>query len=142
MIRILSEVFESMTVYEALFVSFCAWTYATTNAAALPTRPSYVFGRSHSTNTSPMDGATDIGSVPTSEIEKDTREQLYGAYNELHSLAQDFKKPFDSPAVLVVGHQTSGKSALMEAIMGFQFNQVFTSCSSVCRSYSVKSVYE
>ena len=37
---------------------------------------------------------------------------------------QDFHKPFDSPAVLVVGHQTSGKSALIEALMGFQFNQV------------------
>ena len=37
---------------------------------------------------------------------------------------QEFHKPFDSPAVLVVGHQTSGKSALIEALMGFQFNQV------------------
>ncbi len=52
------------------------------------------------------------------------REQLYDAYNMLHSLAQEFRKPFDSPAVLVVGHQTSGKSALVEALMGFQFNQV------------------
>jgi GTPase SAR1 family protein len=26
--------------------------------------------------------------------------------------------------VIVVGHQTSGKSALIEALMGFQFNQV------------------
>jgi len=52
------------------------------------------------------------------------KEQLYEAYNLLHSLAQDFQKPFDSPAVLVVGHQTSGKSALIEALMGFQFNQV------------------
>ncbi|CAN0515058.1 unnamed protein product, partial [Ectocarpus sp. 8 AP-2014] len=40
---------------------------------------------------------------------------------------QDFRKPFDSPAVLVVGHQTSGKSALIEALMGFQFNQVYVS---------------
>lgn len=52
------------------------------------------------------------------------REQLYEAYNLLHSLAQDFHKPFDAPAVIVVGHQTSGKSALIEALMGFQFNQV------------------
>ena len=52
------------------------------------------------------------------------KEQLYEAYNLLHTLAQDFRKPFDSPAVLVVGHQTSGKSALIEALMGFQFNQV------------------
>ena len=52
------------------------------------------------------------------------REQLYEAYNHLHTLAQDFHKPFDAPAVIVVGHQTSGKSALIEALMGFQFNQV------------------
>jgi GTPase len=79
------------------------------------------------------------------------KEQLYEAYNLLHSLAQvicfvinvlcvsitnnyiqlflfqkkDFHKPFDAPAVICVGHQTSGKSALIEAIMGFQFNQVY-----------------
>ena len=51
-------------------------------------------------------------------------ERLYEAYNELHSLAQDFRKPFDAPAILVVGHQTDGKSALVEALMGFQFNHV------------------
>ncbi len=44
----------------------------------------------------------------------------------LYPSFQDFHKPFDSPAVLVVGHQTSGKSALIEALMGFQFNQVRT----------------
>jgi predicted AAA+ superfamily ATPase len=27
-------------------------------------------------------------------------------------------KPFAAPAVLVVGHQTDGKSALVEALMG------------------------
>ncbi len=32
------------------------------------------------------------------------------AYNELHALAQVFEKPFDAPAILVVGHQTDGKS--------------------------------
>lgn len=51
-------------------------------------------------------------------------ERLYEAYNELHSLAQVFKKPFDAPAILIVGHQTDGKSALVEALMGFQFNHV------------------
>ena len=51
-------------------------------------------------------------------------EKLYEAYNELHSLAQEFHKPFDTPAILVVGHQTDGKSALVEALMGFQFNHV------------------
>ncbi len=39
-------------------------------------------------------------------------------------ILQDFEKPFDAPAVVVVGHQSSGKSALIEALMGFQFNQV------------------
>ncbi|KAK6156875.1 hypothetical protein DH2020_011123 [Rehmannia glutinosa] len=50
--------------------------------------------------------------------------KLYEAYNELHGLAQEFSTPFDAPAVLVVGHQTEGKSALVEALMGFQFNHV------------------
>lgn len=36
-------------------------------------------------------------------------EKLYEAYNELHSLAQDFHKPFDAPAIVVVGHQTDGR---------------------------------
>ncbi|GAA0141342.1 membrane traffic protein [Lithospermum erythrorhizon] len=49
---------------------------------------------------------------------------IYEAYNELHSLAQELSTPFDAPAVLVVGHQTDGKSALVEALMGFQFNHV------------------
>ena len=53
-----------------------------------------------------------------------TKQKMYGAYNELHSLAQSFNKQFDAPAVVVVGHQSSGKSALIEALMGFQFNQV------------------
>lgn len=40
------------------------------------------------------------------------QERLYEAYNDLHSLAQDFEKPFDAPAILVVGHQTDGKSGM------------------------------
>ena len=51
-------------------------------------------------------------------------ERLYEAYSQLHNMAQEFDKPFDSPAILVVGHQTHGKSALVEALMGFQFNHV------------------
>ncbi|RDX84816.1 Dynamin-like protein ARC5, partial [Mucuna pruriens] len=62
------------------------------------------------------------------ELAKEEEEQrewrLYEAYNELHGLAQDLHTPFDAPAVLVVGHQTDGKSALVEALMGFQFNHV------------------
>ncbi|OVA06144.1 Dynamin [Macleaya cordata] len=58
------------------------------------------------------------------EEEEEEKSRLYEAYNELHGLAQDFETPFDAPAVLVVGHQTDGKSALVEALMGFQFNHV------------------
>lgn len=56
--------------------------------------------------------------------DEDGHWKLYEAYNELHGLAQEFSTPFDAPAVLVVGHQTDGKSALVEALMGFQFNHV------------------
>ncbi|KAL2537068.1 Dynamin-like protein ARC5 [Forsythia ovata] len=58
------------------------------------------------------------------EPEMEAQWRLYEAYNELHGLAQEFDTPFDAPAVLVVGHQTDGKSALVEALMGFQFNHV------------------
>lgn len=57
-------------------------------------------------------------------MEMEEQWRLYEAYNELHGLAQELKTPFDAPAVLVVGHQTDGKSALVEALMGFQFNHV------------------
>jgi len=53
-----------------------------------------------------------------------SKDEMYAAYNELHNLAQAYSKDFDAPAVVVVGHQSSGKSALIEALMGFQFNQV------------------
>ncbi|KAJ4966790.1 hypothetical protein NE237_018639 [Protea cynaroides] len=56
--------------------------------------------------------------------ELESQSRLYEAYSELHGLAQEFDTPFDAPAVLVVGHQTDGKSALVEALMGFQFNHV------------------
>ncbi|KAK7319390.1 hypothetical protein RJT34_04111 [Clitoria ternatea] len=58
------------------------------------------------------------------EEDEERQWRLYEAYNELHALAQDLHTPFDAPAVLVVGHQTDGKSALVEALMGFQFNHV------------------
>ncbi|XP_015893645.3 dynamin-like protein ARC5, partial [Ziziphus jujuba] len=58
------------------------------------------------------------------EAKWEKQAKLYEAYNELHGLAQEFHTPFDAPAVLVVGHQTDGKSALVEALMGFQFNHV------------------
>ena len=59
-----------------------------------------------------------------SESASEKQWRLYEAYNELHGLAQEFDTPFEAPAVLVVGHQTDGKSALVEALMGFQFNHV------------------
>ncbi|KAF7143147.1 hypothetical protein RHSIM_Rhsim05G0111000 [Rhododendron simsii] len=59
-----------------------------------------------------------------SSMESEGQGRLYEAYNELHGLAQELETPFDAPAVLVVGHQTDGKSALVEALMGFQFNHV------------------
>lgn len=45
-----------------------------------------------------------------STVFRSGNERLYEAYNDLHVLAQDFEKPFDAPAILVVGHQTDGKS--------------------------------
>lgn len=45
-------------------------------------------------------------------------------HTHTQSHQQDFKKPFDATAILIVGQQTGGKSALIEALMGFQFNQV------------------
>jgi len=64
------------------------------------------------------------GGITRDQARAESRESLYEAYALLHALAKDFKKPIDAPAVLVVGHQTAGKSALVEALMGFQFNQV------------------
>lgn len=43
-------------------------------------------------------------------------EKLYEAYSDLHNLAQDFEKPFDAPAILVVGQQTDGKSGVCHFI--------------------------
>ena len=62
------------------------------------------------------------GGKSREEMEKQWK--IYEAYNELHGLAQEFETPFEAPAILVVGHQTDGKSALVEALMGFQFNHV------------------
>ncbi|KAI4296319.1 hypothetical protein L6164_036287 [Bauhinia variegata] len=64
------------------------------------------------------------GSISKQKCDTHDHSWLYEAYNELHGLAQEFEMPFDAPAVLVVGHQTDGKSALVEALMGFQFNHV------------------
>lgn len=54
----------------------------------------------------PIDGSPERSSTTF----RTGNERLYEAYNDLHTLAQDFEKPFDAPAILVVGHQTDGKS--------------------------------
>ncbi|KAG1369941.1 dynamin-like protein ARC5 [Cocos nucifera] len=74
-------------------------------------------------------GGEEAAAAEEAEAEEEEEEwassgKLYEAYNELHGLAQEFETPFEAPAVLVVGHQTDGKSALVEALMGFQFNHV------------------
>uniref|UniRef100_A0A0E0BPS6 Dynamin-type G domain-containing protein n=1 Tax=Oryza glumipatula TaxID=40148 RepID=A0A0E0BPS6_9ORYZ len=56
---------------------------------------------------------------------EEARGLLYEAYNELQGLAAELGgAAAPAPAVVVVGHQTDGKSALVEALMGFQFNHV------------------
>ena len=64
------------------------------------------------------------GSASPNRFFNKSNERLYEAYSQLHTMAQEFDKPFDAPAILVCGHQTDGKSALVEALMGFQFNHV------------------
>ena len=61
----------------------------------------------------------------TSTAFRNSNERLYEAYNDLHSLAQDFEKPFDAPAILVIGHQTDGKSGTC----------ILTSGSRYCSRY-------
>lgn len=97
----------------------CAW-----NGVPLGNSPK-TMGLKRSIGSDEQDEVND--SAGKSSASRKEREQLYEAYNHLHTLAQDFHKPFDAPAVIVVGHQTSGKSALIEALMGFQFNQVMHS---------------
>lgn len=59
-----------------------------------------------------LDGMPPIEASPgrSERALRSGNERLYEAYNDLHALAQDFEKPFDAPAILVVGHQTDGKS--------------------------------
>jgi len=53
---------------------------------------------------------------------------LYEAYSSLHALSQQTDalevQALQAPTVVVCGRQTDGKSALLEALMGFQFNHV------------------
>jgi hypothetical protein len=73
-------------------------------------------------------------------------ERLYEAYNDLHSLAQDFQKPFDAPAILVVGHQTDGKSGEFVREWGVLVGQggevthAASSCGRLSAAHSTQSV--
>ena len=49
---------------------------------------------------------------------------LYDSYNQLHQLSQSLPGLLDSPTIVIVGRQTDGKSALLESLMGFHFNDV------------------
>ena len=55
----------------------------------------------------------------------DASQQLYEAFNQLHTLSSSIPgTTIAVPGIAVVGRQTDGKSALIEALMGFQFNHV------------------
>ena len=69
----------------------------------------------HKSGTRLMDQLPSIEASPgrSDRAFRSGNERLYEAYNDLHALAQDFEKPFDAPAILVVGHQTDGKSGAL-----------------------------
>lgn len=68
-----------------------------------------------------LDGMPPIEASPgrSERALRSGNERLYEAYNDLHALAQDFEKPFDAPAILVVGHQTDGKSGMHFLVVDF-----------------------
>lgn len=68
-----------------------------------------------------LDGIPPIEASPgrSERAFRSGNERLYEAYNDLHALAQDFEKPFDAPAILVVGHQTDGKSGMDVCLVVF-----------------------
>ena len=65
-----------------------------------------------------LEGATENHHQHQEWHDDDDQEQwrLYEAYIELHALAQDLHTPLDAPAVLVVGHQSDGKNAVIKAL--------------------------
>jgi hypothetical protein len=76
----------------------------------------------------------------SSTVFRSGNERLYEAYNDLHSLAQDFEKPFDAPAILVVGHQTDGKSGGDAAAPGCCSNRLLhPGCQLLERSGSSRN---
>lgn len=70
-----------------------------------------------------LDGMPPIEASPgrSERALRSGNERLYEAYNDLHALAQDFEKPFDAPAILVVGHQTDGKSGMFFEVAVWAF---------------------
>lgn len=75
--------------------------------------------------------AASASSASSSVAFRSGNERLYEAYNDLHALAQDFQKPFDAPAILVVGHQTDGKSGEM-TFFEFFFSASLEKGQSTC----------
>ncbi|XP_014758379.1 dynamin-like protein ARC5 isoform X2 [Brachypodium distachyon] len=81
-------------------------------------------------NPKPLENNPPMATLPPEQLTlgeeaEEARGLLYEAYNELQRLAAELGgAAVPAPAVVVVGHQTDGKSALVEALMGFQFNHV------------------
>jgi hypothetical protein len=103
----------------ALSLSCAAHTEARSRSSSLPEPQGTLTNALSLLSTPRLSAATSVctGAVPeatpeerSSTVFRSGNERLYEAYNDLHSLAQDFEKPFDAPAILVVGHQTDGKS--------------------------------
>lgn len=80
--------------------------------------------------------STDASPDRSSNSFRSGNERLYEAYNDLHTLAQDFEKPFDAPAILVVGHQTDGKSG------GFLPTEMYICCELLLSKVSAQREHQ
>ena len=103
--------------------SFAGGTNSISSSQRDPLRASVAHDSAHESEDVPrrtpglrrVDGPSLIEASPgrSERAFRSGNERLYEAYNDLHALAQDFEKPFDAPAILVVGHQTDGKSGTL-----------------------------
>jgi hypothetical protein len=78
--------------------------------AELGSRSVTGFGATSSKPSAKTQMAASLAREASGTLESFGKDRLYVAYNDLHALAQVFSKRFDAPAILVVGHQTDGKS--------------------------------